>query len=340
MKIITRRRYGGPEVLAIENASKPAPKDNEVLIRIRATTVTSGDCRVRALNVPYGFRLLSRLVFGVLRPRQTVLGTELAGEVEAIGKSVSKFRVGDRVFAFTGMQMGCYAEYKCVAENGMLAATPHHLSDAQAAALSFGGTTVLDFFSRAKLRKGEHVLINGASGSVGTAAIQIAKHFGATVTAVCSQPNAALVRELGADDVIDYRVASFTDNKNAYDVVLDTVGTIPLSRMKASLAPGGRLLLVLATLPAMLRAPFVFMGSDRKAIAGPVAERVEDLHTLAQLAAEGAYTPVIDRTYRFDQMVEAHRYVDTGRKRGNVVITVDDPSPQQTQRETTQPIVR
>jgi NADPH:quinone reductase-like Zn-dependent oxidoreductase len=322
MKVVTRRRYGGPEVLAFEEASKPTPKSKEVLIRIRATTVTSGDCRVRALNVPYGFALLSRLVFGIIRPRQTVLGSELAGVIEAIGGEVSQFRVGDRVFAFSGIKMGCYAEYKCIAEDGTLVKIPANLSYEEVAALSFGGTTALDFFRRADLRAGEHVLINAASGAVGTAAIQIAKHYGAKVTAVCSATNADLVRAIGADDVIDYRLSDFTDRIAAYDVVFDAVGTAPLSRIKASLRAGGRLLLVLATLPAMLRAPIVFLASKRRVIAGPASERAEDLHTLAKLAAEGVFKPVIDRSYRFEEIAEAHRYVDTGRKRGNVVITV------------------
>jgi NADPH:quinone reductase-like Zn-dependent oxidoreductase len=320
MKIIARHRYGSPEVLALEDAPKPVLKDDEVLIRVRATTVTSGDCRVRALNVPYGFALLSRFVFGLTRPRQPILGTELAGDVEAVGKQVEKFRVGDRVFAFTGMKMGAYAEYVCVAESGMLCAMPDNLSYAQAAALSFGGTTALDFFRRAKLCKGEHVLVIGGSGSVGSAAIQIAKHIGAKVTAVCSQANAELVRKLGADHVIDYTQQDFTHRANEYDVILDTVGATPLSRLKPLLAQSGRLLLVVATLPTMLTAPFVFMGSGRKAIAGPVSERVQDLHELARLANIGAYVPSIDRSYRFDEMANAHRYVDTGRKRGNVIV--------------------
>jgi NADPH:quinone reductase-like Zn-dependent oxidoreductase len=320
MKIIARHRYGPPEVLVMEDAAKPVPRDNEVLIRVRATTVTSGDCRVRALNVPYGFALMSRLVFGIVRPRQTVLGTEIAGDVEAVGNQVTQFRVDDRVFAFTGMKMGSYAEYTCIAEHGMLCAMPSNLTYAQAAALSFGGTTVLDFFRRADLRRGERVLVIGASGAVGSAAIRIAKHIGAKVTAVCSDANTELVCSLGADEVIDYQQKDFTQISGKYDVVIDMVGTTPLSRIKSSLAEGGRLLLVLATLPTMLSAPFVFLGSGRKSIAGPASERLQDLHELARLAAIGAYTPMIDRTYRFDEMVKAHRYVDTGRKRGNVVV--------------------
>lgn len=326
MKVVRRRRYGGPEVLALEDAPMPVPNAREVLIRIHATTVTSGDCRVRALNVPLGFGVLSRIVFGITRPRQSVLGTELAGDIAAIGEQVTKFRVGDRVFAFSGMQMGCYAEYKCVAEAGVLAVIPPNLGYEQAAALSFGGTTALDFFRRAQLRAGEHVLVNGASGAVGTAAIQLAKHFGAKVTAVCSATNAHWVRELGADEVIDYHLADFTDRIAAYDVVLDAIGNAPLSRIKASLRDGGRLLLVLATLPAMVCAPIVFLGSKRRVIAGPASERVEDLVTLAKLAADGAFSPVLDRCYRLEEIAEAHRYVDSGRKRGNVVIRVSSPS--------------
>ena len=323
MKAIVYERYGPPEVLQLKEVEKPTPKDNEVLIKTQATTVTSGDWRVRSLNVPVGFALIMRLVFGVSKPKQPILGTELAGVVESVGKGVRKFKVGDPVFAFSDAAMGCYAEYKCMPEDGAMALKPANLTYDEAAALSFGGTTALNFFKRGKLQGGERVLVNGASGGVGTAAVQLARHFGADVTGVCSTANMELVRSLGASHVIDYTKEDFTQNGETYDVIVDTAGTAPFSRSKASLKERGRLLMVLAGLPDMLRIPWVSMTSSKKAIAGPASCRAEDLRFLAGLAEAGEFKPVIDRRYPFEQIAEAHRYVDTGRKKGNVVITLE-----------------
>jgi len=323
MKVIVYTKYGPPDVLQLKEVAKPTPKDNEVLIKIYATTVTSGDWRARSLEVPVGFGLISRLYFGVLRPRQPILGTELAGEVESVGKDVKKFKVGDQVFAFSGASMGCYAEYKCMPEDGAVALKPANLTYDDAAAISFGGTTALDFFRRAKLQSEEKVLINGASGGVGTAMVQLARHFGAVVTGVCSTANMELVRSLGANHVIDYTKEDFTENGETFDIIVDTVGTAPFSRSKGSLKDKGRLLLVLGGLPDMLRIPWVSMTSSKKVIAGPASERAEDLHFLATLAEEGEFTPVIDRRYPFEQIAEAHSYVDTGHKKGNVVIIME-----------------
>lgn len=323
MKAFVYERYGSPDVLELKEVEKPTPKDNEVLIRIYATTVTSADWRVRSLNVPVGFGLISRMFLGVTRPRQPILGTELAGKVESVGKDVSKFKVGDPVFAFSGVGMGCHAEYKCMPDDRAIVLKPVNLTYEEAAAMSFGGTTALDFFRRAKLQSGEKVLVNGASGAVGTAAVQLAKHFGADVSGVCSTANMALVKSLGANPVIDYTKDDFTENGETYDVIVDTAGTAPFSRSQASLKEKGRLLQVLGGLPDMLRVPWVTMTSSKKVIAGPAAERAEDLRFLAKLAETGVFKPVIDRRYPFDQIVEAHRYVDTGRKKGNVVITLE-----------------
>jgi NADPH:quinone reductase-like Zn-dependent oxidoreductase len=322
MKAVVYERYGPPAVLQLKEVEKPTPKDNEVLIKIHATTVTSGDWRVRSLNVPAGFGLITRLVFGVTRPRQPILGTELAGVVESVGKDVRKFKVGNQVFAFSDAAMGCHAEYKCMPEDGAMALKPANLTYEEAAALSFGGTTALDFIRRGKLQSGEKVLVNGASGGVGTAAVQLAKHFGAEVTGVCSTANVELVRSLGASHVIDYTKVDFTQNGETYDVIVDTAGTAPFSRSKASLKERGRLLMVLGGLPDMLRIPWVAMTSSKKVIAGPAAGRAEDLRFLAGLAEAGEFKPVIDRCYPFEQIAEAHRYVDTGRKKGNVIITL------------------
>lgn len=299
MKAIVYDRYGSPDVLYLREVAKPVPRDNEVLVKIHATTVTSADCRLRSLNMPAGFGLISRLVFGVTRPRQSILGTEFAGEVEAVGQAVSRFKIGDPVFAMGGTAMGCHAEYKCLPESGPLAIKPSRLTFEEAAAIPFGGTTALDFFRRGKLKNGERVLINGASGAVGTAAIQLAVNFGAEVTAVCSAANQSLVLSLGASYVIDYTKEDFSRNGERYDVIIDTVGTAPYSICKSSLNDRGRLLLVLAGLPAMLPIPWVSMSSDKRIIAGPAGERAADLHFLADLAQTGQYKPVIDRRYQF-----------------------------------------
>ena len=323
MKAIVYERYGPPEVLELMEVAKPTPKHNEVLIKTYATTVTSADWRVRSLEVPLGFRLIVRLVFGILKPKQPILGSELAGVIESIGKDVAKFKVGDQVFAFSDASMGCHAEYKCMPQDGAVVLKPPSLSYDEAAALSFGGTTALDFLRRGKLQSGEKVLVNGASGGVGTAAVQLAKYFGADVTGVCSTANMELVRSLGARHVIDYTKEDFTQNGETYDVIMDTVGTAPFSRSKDSLKARGRLLMVLAGLPDMLRIPWVSVTSSKKVIAGPVAVRAEDLRFLAGLAEAGEFRPVIDRRYPFEQIAQAHSYVDTGRKKGNVIITLE-----------------
>ncbi len=323
MKAIVYERYGPPDVLELKELAKPTPKDNEVLIRTHATTVTAGDCRVRSLHMPVGFGLIARLVLGVSRPRQPILGSELAGKVESVGKDVNKFKIGDEVFAFTGARLGCHAEYKCMPEDGAVALKPANLTFDEAAAISSCGTTALDFFRRGKLQSGEKVVVIGASGGVGTAAVQLAKHFGADVTGVCSAANVELVRSLGVTHVIDYTREDFTQNGETYDVIVDTAGTAPFSRSKASLKEKGRLLLVLSGLPDMLQIPWVSMTSSKKIIAGPAAGRVEDLRFLAELAQAGEFRPVIDRRYPFEQIAEAHRYVDTGRKKGNVIITLE-----------------
>jgi NADPH:quinone reductase-like Zn-dependent oxidoreductase len=322
MKAVVCEGYGGPEVLRFKEVPKPSPRDNEVLIKVRATTVSSGDWRVRSLEVPAGFGLMSRLALGVFSHRQPILGTELAGDVEAVGKDVTKFKAGDGVVAFSGARMGCHAEYKVMPEDGALAMKPPNLSYEEAAALSFGGTTALYFFKRAKLQGGEKVLINGASGAVGTAAVQLARHLGAQVTGVCSAANLDLVRSIGADRVIDYTNTDFAQNGETYDVIMDTAGTAPFSRCQRSLKDGGRLIVVLGSLSSMLQAPWVSLTSNKKVIAGPAVDRPEDVRLLADLAVAGKYLPVIDRRYPFEQIVEAHRLVDAGHKKGSVVITM------------------
>jgi len=322
MKAIVYEKYGAPDVLQLRDLPKPVPARNEVLIRVHATTVSSGDWRVRSLEVPAGFGLMARLALGVFGPRQPILGTELAGEIEAVGDDVRKFKVGDQVFAFPGVRMGSYVEYKTLPEDGPLALKPPNLSHEEAAALSFGGMTALHFLRKAKVKPGDKVLINGASGAVGTAAVQLARHFGAEVTGVCGTGNVELVRSLGATRVIDYTKEDFSAGGETYDIIMDTAGTAPWSRSKRAMKDGGRLLTVLGSLPALLQVPWVALTSNKRVIGGPAPESAEDVRFLAELAAAGKYRPVIDRRYPFDQMVEAHRHVDAGHKRGSVVVTL------------------
>jgi NADPH:quinone reductase-like Zn-dependent oxidoreductase len=325
MKAVVCERYGSPDVLCLREVAMPVPKDDEVLIRVRATTVNSGDSRIRGLNAPRGFGSIVRLAFGFRAPRQPILGTELAGDVVAIGAKVTQFNLGVRVFAFPGTRMGAHAEYLCLPETARIVRMPSTLSYEEAAALSFSGTTVLDFFRRANLKPGERILINGASGAVGTAAIQIAKARGAHVTAVCSHANHDLVRSLGADDVIDYAKIDFAQSGQSYDVIFDAVGNVSVKRARPALNDGARLLLLVADLPTLLSLPWVALTERRfNVIAGPVSERVDDMKTLAALAIDGRLRPVIDRRYSFDQVADAHRYVDTGRKRGSVVVVPSD----------------
>lgn len=243
MKAMIYRRYGPPEVLEMTELVKPVPAKDELLIRICATTVSSADWRVRSLEMPSGFGLLGRAALGIRRPRQPILGTELAGEIEAVGSEVTTFKPGDKVFAFPGSRMGCYVEYRCIAADGPVALKPSNLSYEQAAALSFGGSTMLDFFRRGSLQSGERVLVNGASGAVGTAAVQLAKYFGAHVTGVCGEANLELVQSIGADEVIDYTKDDFSRSGQTYDVIVDAAGTAPLSRSGRALTSDGRLLL-------------------------------------------------------------------------------------------------
>lgn len=322
MRAVVFDKYGPPEVLRLQEVAKPIPKDHEVLIKIHATTVTAGDHRLRSLDVPTGFKLMSRLIFGFFKPKQPILGSEFSGVVEGLGKDVKNFKVGDEVFGFADASMGCYAEYRCMSERGNVLPKPSHLTHEQAAALSFGGTTALHFLRRGGVQSGQTVLVNGASGAVGTACVQLAKHFGAEVTGICSSANVELVRSLGAEHVIDYTQEDFTKNGQTYDIIVDTVGTVPISRCKASLKERGRILLISGSLPAMLQGMWFSLTTKKKAVAGVALGNLEDLRFLAKLAQDGEFTPVIDRQYSLEQIVEAHRYVDTGRKRGNVVITV------------------
>lgn len=322
MRAVAVDRYGPPEVLRLIDVPKPAPEENEVLVRVRATTVNSGDTRIRALRVPRGLGLPTRLRLGIRRPRQPILGFDLAGEVEAVGRKVATYAPGDRVIGSAGFLFGCHAEYRCLPDTAAIARIPDGLGFEQAVSLCFGGATAAHFLRRGNLERGDSILVNGASGAVGTMAVQLAKHLGATVTGVCSARNLDLVRSLGADHVIDYTSADFSRNGATYDLVMDTVGNVPYSRARGSLTSGGRFLMVAGDLPQLLKA-----GFQRQVV--PSTAKDSELFTaeafrfLLDLAAAGELQPVIDRSYPLERMVEAHAYVDTGRKRGSLTITVD-----------------
>jgi NADPH:quinone reductase-like Zn-dependent oxidoreductase len=320
MRAAVVERYGPPEVVRIREVETPRPADNEVMVRVVTTAVNSGDTRVRALRVPRGLSLMMRLALGFSGPRQPILGFDAAGEVAAVGKNVRKFKPGDRVIASRGFAWGAHAEYLAVPEDGATAVIPDGVSAEDAVAIPFGGATALIYFKEGKLRAGETLLINGASGAVGTMAVQIAKHMGVEVTGVCSTANVELVKSLGADHVIDYTQEDVTSAAQTYDVIMDCHGNAPYARVKHLLKPGGRFLMVIADLFQMIAA------SRNKAVvranANGEAYTAETYAQLMELAGEGVLRPVIDSTYDFEQIAEAHRRVDGGHKIGSVVVRV------------------
>jgi NADPH:quinone reductase-like Zn-dependent oxidoreductase len=323
MKAVTYDRYGGPDVVTLSEVPKPSPKPNEVLIRILATTVSSGDWRARSLTMPAGFGLLGRLVFGLTGPRQPILGTELAGIVEAVGREVTRFDPGDEVIAFTGGRYGSHAEYRTMPEDGMIALKPANLTFEEAASLSFGSMAALPFLrDKAGIRRGDQVLVVGASGAVGAAAVQVARHFGAEVTAVTSTSNVKFVASIGAARVIDYTQVDFTTTGETWDIIVDTTGTVPFNRCANSLKPGGRLVAVFGSFAQWLGIGKPSKASGKQVIAGVVPASPDDLRTIVNLASSGELKPVIDRIYPLEDAAEAHAYVDTGRKRGSVVLRV------------------
>jgi NADPH:quinone reductase-like Zn-dependent oxidoreductase len=323
MKAIVCTKYGPPEVLQLKEVEKPTPKDNEVLIKVHATTVTSGDSRMRSFKVPLSFWLPARMALGLRKPKKAILGAELAGEIESAGKDVKLFKKGDQVIAYLGHNGGAYAEYICMPESGCLAIKPANITFEEAAAIPFGGNTALYFLRKGNVRRGQKVLIYGASGSVGTFAVQLAKYFGAEVTGVCGTTNLELVKSLGVDKVIDYTKEDFTKNGETYDVIFDAVGKSSFSGCMRSLKKEGIYLHAVATPAVMLRMRWASMISSKKLIGGTAIPDTENLILLKELVEAGKIKPVIDRSYPLEQIAEAHRYVDKGHKKGNVVITVE-----------------
>ena len=324
MKAVTCRRYGAPGVLRLENLPRPTPRKNEVLVRVSATTVTSGDVRMRSFRVPGVFWLPMRLMIGVFRPRNPVSGMEFAGRIEAVGRGVKDFRVGDQVF---GMKLGgANAEFVTVPERGLIASKPSQLTDAEAAAMPFGALSALAVLKNAaRISRGQKVLIYGASGAVGVFAVQIAKYFGCEVTGVCSAANLDLVGSLGADEVIDYAITDFTGGSKRYDVILDTVGVTSFDRCRRVLTPQGRHVYVAFQGRQILQMVWTFLWRGQRVICSISGESRNDFLFARALVTSGAVRPVVDRIYDLHEIVDAHRYVDTGRKIGAVVIRVGGP---------------
>jgi len=324
MKAIVCTGYGSPDVLQLQEVEKPTPGDDQVLIKVFAATVNIGDCRVRAFDVPLPFWLTYRIQLGIQKPKQPILGTAVAGEIEAVGKDVKQFDIGDQVYGLDINTLGAHAEYMCRPEEGALAMKPANMTYEQAVAVPHGALTALHFLrEKGNIQSGQKVLVNGASGAVGTWAVQLAKYFGAEVTGVCSTTNLVMVESLGADKVVDYTREDFTQGGETYDVIFDAVGKSSFSRCKNSLEPEGIFLGTDPTVSLVFHMLLTSMIGTKKATWSLGPERAEDLVFLNGLIEEGAIKSVIDRRYPLDQVPEAHAYVEKGHAKGNVVITVE-----------------
>ncbi|MDF2379710.1 MAG: NAD(P)-dependent alcohol dehydrogenase [Candidatus Gracilibacteria bacterium] len=311
MRAYIYEQYGGPEVLTLQEIEKPIPKENELLVSVAATSVSTGDARIRQGN-PFPIRFIN----GLLKPKKKVLGMHISGIVEEVGSKVTKFHKGDKIYGSLGMNFGAYAEYACIPEDGHVSLKPEQYSFREAVALIFGATTALHFLAKSHIQTGENVLVNAASGAVGVAAVQIAKYHGATVTGVCSQRNFELVRKLGADHVIDYKSEDFTQNGKTYDVIYDTIGTLHFARVKHSLSKKGRFV----TNNAQIRDYLAYVFNRTKIVLGVSSD--DGLDKIIRMAEEGKLVSVIDSEYSFGQMRLAHERVDSGRKVGNVVMNI------------------
>jgi len=332
MKAIVYTKYGSPEVLQLKEVEKPTPKDDEILIRIYATPVNYGDTLARnfasisprKFNMPFIFWLPARMAFGFRKPKIKILGSEFAGEIEAVGKDVKLFKAGDKVFGYRGMSMGANTEYLCMPEDGLVAIKPANMTYEEAAAVPYGALTALNLLRNVNLQSGQKVLINGASGGIGSAAVQLAKYFGAEVTGVCGTPRLELVKSLGADKVIDYTKEDFTQSGETYDLIFDILGKSSFSRCKSSLNQNGRYLLASFKMKQLFQMLWTSMIGSQKVICALSLEKTEDLIFIKELIEAGKIKSIIDRCYPLEQTAEAHGYVETGNKKGNVVITIGD----------------
>jgi len=318
MKAIVTTKYGAPEVLQMKEVEKPVPGDNEILIKIHASSVSSGDARMRRAD-PF----IIRLIFGFSKPKKSILGVVVSGEIEAVGKAVSNYKADDKIFGSSGMAFGAHAEYVAVPEDAVLALKPENISYEEAAAIPFGATAAMHFLRLANVQSGQRVLVYGASGALGTIGVQLAKSFGAEVTAVCRSSNFELVKSLGADKVIDYTKEDFSKNAGHYDVVFDTLGKSPLRKTVRSLKKDGQLLLANAGMGTMLAGALRSIFSRKKIFSGVIKETSEDMNFFKQQLESGKLKAVIDRIYTLKQIIEAHRYVDKGHKKGNVIIAIN-----------------
>jgi NADPH:quinone reductase-like Zn-dependent oxidoreductase len=331
MKAVIYTQYGSPDVLQVQEVAKPTPKENEVLIQVAATAVNFGDLIARnfghisaaEFNMPAPFWLPARLSFGWRKPKNPILGSEFSGEVTAVGSQVTRFKTGDQVFGYRGMNMGANAEYLCMPETGTVALKPANLSHAEAAAVPYGAITALNILRKVDIQPGQKVLINGASGAIGSAALQLAKnHYGAHVTGVCGAPRMEFVQALGADEVIDYKKEEFTQNGETYDLILDVLGKSSFVRCKNSLKPGGVYLLASFKMKAVWQMLWTSVTGDKKVICALVGDSAADLAVIKEMVEAGKFKSLVDRCFPLAQAAEAHRYVESGQKQGNVVITM------------------
>ena len=332
MKAIVFTEYGPPDVLQLKEVEKPSPKENEVLIKVHATLVAYGDILVRNLSsislhefhMPEPFWIMNRMVFGFSKPKITILGSEFAGEIEAVGKDVSLFRKGDQVFGYVGHSMGANAEYLCVSEDEVLARKPDNMTYEEAAAVPFGAMVALNLLRKGDVQPGQKILINGASGGIGQYAVQLAKHhFGAEVTGVCSTPRMEFVKSLGADVVLDYTKEDFTQSGESYDLIIDILGMGSFSQCKSSLSKNGRYLYASFKMKQVFQMLWTSISGDKKVICTMAPTKAEDLIFIKELIEAGEIKSIIDKSFPLEQTAEAHRYVESGRKKGNVIITVE-----------------
>jgi NADPH:quinone reductase-like Zn-dependent oxidoreductase len=331
MKAIVYTEYGSPDVLRLKEVEKPQPKDSEILVKVFATPVNYGDITARnfanipprEFNMPTPLWFPSLIAFGMRKPKNQILGSELAGEVEAVGNEVTKFKVGDQIFAYTGMKMGANAEYLCIPEDGTVGLKPDNMSYEEAAAVPYGGIMALSLLRKANIQPGQRVLINGASGGIGSLAVQLAKHYEAEVTGVCGAPRLVYVKALGADKAIDYAVEDFTQNGETYDLIFDILGRSSFSRCKGSLTENGIYLLASFKMKQLFQMLRTSIFGKKKVICALASEKQEDLILLKELVEQGKIKTIVDRTYHLEQAAESHKYFERGHKKGHVVIKVE-----------------